>query len=87
MSRDTLREALLRVFDLAEDRPDIREVARAALEAEPVGLDVERLAEALHHGTSHYQGNVNPQTETHRALHLADAEAAAAEYVRLAETP
>ena len=39
MSRDALREALLRVYDLAEDRPDIREVARAALEAEPVAGD------------------------------------------------
>ena len=39
MSRDTLRKALLRIFDITADRPDVRAVVRAALEAEPVGLN------------------------------------------------
>jgi hypothetical protein len=40
-----IREALLRIFDLAEDRPDIREVALAALASSP-GVAEEGLREA-----------------------------------------
>jgi hypothetical protein len=36
---DQLRKTLLRVYDLAENRPDIREVARAALDATPPAVD------------------------------------------------
>ena len=32
---DPAREALLRIFDMAEDRPDIRDVARTALATLP----------------------------------------------------
>ena len=46
---EQLRAALLRIFDAAVDRPDIREVARAALAAAPStpepGIDVELDAE------------------------------------------
>jgi hypothetical protein len=36
---DRLRKALLRIYDLAENRPDIRQEARAALDATPPAVD------------------------------------------------
>ena len=50
------------------------EVAAPRAATEPT-LTRETLAAALHSEISHYGGNRNPQTETHRTLHLADADA------------